>query len=109
MSAESRKGVGCVCGWPLDSCNPAFAKGKPCDKKRIEAEQQAEFKVALEKNFTAIGFVRSNGSRATTMASITDLYECSRCGDAVSNRAQHERWHRAEANRIRSGSREPVY
>lgn len=29
-------GVGCVCGWPIDSCNPQFAKGQRCDKRRFE-------------------------------------------------------------------------
>lgn len=30
--------VGCRCGWPLDPCNPQFADGQPCDKKRIDAQ-----------------------------------------------------------------------
>lgn len=28
--------AGCLCGWPIDSCNPKFAKGKPCGKEKHE-------------------------------------------------------------------------
>lgn len=37
--------VGCMCGWPIDSCNPEFAKGKPCGKEKhehIEANRAAK-------------------------------------------------------------------
>lgn len=34
MSADQKAGVGCVCGWPLDSCNPAYADGEPCGEQR---------------------------------------------------------------------------
>lgn len=28
--------MGCPCGWPIDSCNPKYAKGKPCGKEKHE-------------------------------------------------------------------------
>ena len=35
-------GIGCVCGWPLDSCNPKFANNGPCGKVKYEAETELE-------------------------------------------------------------------
>jgi hypothetical protein len=40
MAEEKVKRHGCPCGWPLDSCNPNFAKGKSCGKDQNDRESE---------------------------------------------------------------------
>ncbi len=38
MSEDTVERNGCPCGWPLDSCNHEFAKGKSCGKDQHDRE-----------------------------------------------------------------------
>jgi hypothetical protein len=36
------EGIGCSCGWPLDSCNPKYLKGNgSCDEARFDRQNSA--------------------------------------------------------------------
>jgi len=65
----SDEGVGCHCGWPLDACNPEFAKGHKCGREEFESRFES---VETAEVFTAAKLDRQDRVGASLQVNHAD-------------------------------------